>query len=237
MEQKKPLSPETKRGVIRWTVREYFGTIFTVVIVLWAAGDWGWVWGWALGAIYLAWVTANAVLLIPKSPELLAERVNRPKGTKSWDNTLMSIVGLLSLAKIIIAGLDYRYTWTTADISTSWRIAALVIAAVGMSFTTWGMVANAYFSTIVRIQEDRGHKVATGGPYKIVRHPGYLGSFFFELFTPILLGSWWAFIPGAVTAVLFIVRTALEDKTLLQELDGYAAFAEQTRYRLFPGIW
>ena len=123
MEQKTPLSPETKRGVIRWTVREYFGTIFTVVVVLWAAGDWGWVWGWALSAIYLAWVTANAVLLIPRSPELLAERVNRPKGTKSWDNTLMSIVGLLSLAKIIIAGLDYRYAWTTAEISTSWRIA------------------------------------------------------------------------------------------------------------------
>jgi protein-S-isoprenylcysteine O-methyltransferase Ste14 len=234
---KPAISPETKQGVTRWVIREYLGVIFTTAIVLWAAGDWGWIWGWVLGGIYLVWVTANAILLIPTSPELLAERVNRAKSTKQWDNILMSFVGLLSLVKIVIAGLDYRYDWTLAEIAPSWRIVMALIAFFGYALGTWAMYVNAYFSMIVRIQEERGHRVAKGGPYRFVRHPAYIGTILFELATPILLGSWWAFIPGAITSVLFIIRTGLEDKTLLEELDGYQEFTEQTRYRLLPGIW
>ena len=99
------------------------------------------------------------------------------------------------------------------------------------------MTANAYFSKIVRIQDDRGHTVATGGPYRYVRHPGYTGTVLFELTTPFMLGSLWALIPGALAAILMIVRTALEDRTLQEELDGYKAYTEQTRYRLLPGVW
>jgi protein-S-isoprenylcysteine O-methyltransferase Ste14 len=99
------------------------------------------------------------------------------------------------------------------------------------------MTANAYFSKIVRIQNDRGHMVATGGPYRYVRHPGYTGTVLFELTTPIMLGSLWALIPGGLAAILMIVRTALEDKTLRRELEGYKDYAKQTRYRLLPGVW
>jgi protein-S-isoprenylcysteine O-methyltransferase Ste14 len=99
------------------------------------------------------------------------------------------------------------------------------------------MAANAYFSMVVRIQEDRGHAVVTDGPYRFVRHPGYLGSILFALATPLVLGSLWAFVPCGLGAVLFIVRTALEDKTLQKELPGYREYAERVRYRLLPGIW
>ena len=117
------------------------------------------------------------------------------------------------------------------------QIAALVIAALAYAISPWAMRVNAYFSKIVRIQEDRGHSVVSSGPYRIVRHPTYLGTILFELVTPIMLGSLWALIPGALTALLFIVRTALEDRTLREELPGYQAYAERVRYRLLPGVW
>jgi protein-S-isoprenylcysteine O-methyltransferase Ste14 len=93
------------------------------------------------------------------------------------------------------------------------------------------------FSQVVRIQAERGHSVATGGPYRWVRHPGYAGMILFELTVPILLASWWAWIPSVLNATLFVVRTALEDRTLQGELEGYRDYTRQVRYRLLPGVW
>lgn len=117
------------------------------------------------------------------------------------------------------------------------RILALLGSAFGYGLSTWAMVENAYFSMIVRVQSDRGQRVCSTGPYRFVRHPGYLGTILFELLVPIVLGSWWALIPGAITAVLTIVRTALEDKTLQEELPGYQDYTGETRYRLIPWVW
>jgi protein-S-isoprenylcysteine O-methyltransferase Ste14 len=99
------------------------------------------------------------------------------------------------------------------------------------------MACNAFFSEGVRIQTERGHTVATAGPYRIVRHPGYVGAIVAELGTPCLLGSPWAFIPAVGSAVLYVLRTHLEDRTLLAELPGYDDYAQRTRYRLLPGVW
>ena len=101
----------------------------------------------------------------------------------------------------------------------------------------WAMVHNPHFERGVRIQAEREHRVAKTGPYRYVRHPAYIGSFAFELATPILLGSLWALIPGVLSALLILVRTALEDKTLQEELPGYREYARHTRYRLLPGVW
>jgi protein-S-isoprenylcysteine O-methyltransferase Ste14 len=99
------------------------------------------------------------------------------------------------------------------------------------------MVVNPYFEPTVRIQKDRGHKAISSGPYKIVRHPGYLAGILFTLSMPLIVGSAFTFVPVGIYAVLFIVRTALEDKTLREELDGYAEYARRVKYKLFPGIW
>jgi protein-S-isoprenylcysteine O-methyltransferase Ste14 len=106
-----------------------------------------------------------------------------------------------------------------------------------MGLMTWAMAVNNYFSLVVRIQKDRGHTVVTGGPYHYVRHPGYVGGILFQLGTPLLLGSMWALIPAGLTVLLLVVRTALEDRTLLKELEGYQEYAQQTHYRLLPGLW
>ena len=228
---------QLSRLVTRWLIRETMGVLMVPVVLFWPAGRWDWGWGWALVALYAVWVAANAIILIPRQPELLAERAQRDiSGMKSWDKTLLSVIGLLTLAKYILAGFDVRYGWS-APLPLWVHVVAGLTAALGYAAGTWAMAENAYFSLVVRIQNDRGHAVCNTGPYKFVRHPGYLGSALFELAVPLLLGSWVALIFGGMAAILTVIRTALEDKTLQEELPGYKEFSQKTRYRLFPGIW
>ena len=112
------------------------------------------------------------------------------------------------------------------------QIAAFVIVALGQGLFSWAMASNKFFSHTVRMQMDCGHTVVTSGPYQYVRHPGYSGMILALLTTPVMLGSWWALIPGGLTALLYVVRTAWEDRTLQAELAGYKAYAQQVRYRL-----
>ena len=228
--------PELTKGVARWLIRESLGVATVGVLLLVSAGRWHWPAAWILVGIYALWVTANAVLLIPRSPELLIERAARRKSDKTWDTLLLSILGVFTIAKYVVAGLHLRHGWPGA-ISERLGIPAAVIAAFGYGLITWSMAANAYFSQVVRIQEDRGHAVATKGPYASIRHPGYTGTILFELASPVLLGSLWVLALGALNAALRIIRTALEDRTLKKELDGYEAYARHVRYRLIPGIW
>ena len=117
------------------------------------------------------------------------------------------------------------------------HLGGLLANILGYALFLWAMVSNAYFAEGVRIQEERGHRVATDGPYRYVRHPGYAGAIVAGMATPFLLGSLWALIPAVISAILYIVRTGLEDRTLMEELPGYREYAQQTCYRLLPGAW
>jgi protein-S-isoprenylcysteine O-methyltransferase Ste14 len=99
------------------------------------------------------------------------------------------------------------------------------------------MLANPFFSAVVRLQHDRGQGVISKGPYRFVRHPGYLGMLLANLATPILLDAPWTFVPVGVVAALLVLRTFLEDLTLVAGLNGYAEYARATRARLVPGLW
>jgi protein-S-isoprenylcysteine O-methyltransferase Ste14 len=223
------------RGVIRWLFRETTGVLGQAAVLFLSVGRWDWAMGWAFVIATALWVSATALVVIPRNPDLLAERLGPRKGAKTWDAVIMSIVGLALIACYIVAGLDVRYEWTR--ISLPLQIAALVIVVLGYALTVWATAANAFFSLIVRIQQERGHTVAAGGPYRFVRHPAYAGGFVLYLATPVMLGSLWALIPGGLSALLMVVRTALEDKLLLNELDGYKEYAARVGYRLLPGIW
>ncbi len=231
-------TPTVKSGriVARWLIRETMGVVLLGVILFYSAGRMDWVMGWALVAITAVWVIANALVLIPRDRELLAERLGPQKGAKRWDTILVSFIGLAVLARLVVAGLDLRFGWTEG-IPFSLQAAALVIAVLGYALGVWALAVNSFFSQVVRIQEERGHRVVTSGPYRFVRHPGYTGTILFELAVPVMLGSWWAFGLGVIIAILFIIRTAYEDKTLLSELAGYDDYAQQTSYRLLPAIW
>lgn len=129
-----------------------------------------------------------------------------------------------------------RFGWSP-DLTVASRLVALVVWVLGDVFSKWAAVSNRFYSRIVRIQKDRGHTVVTDGPYRYVRHPGYAGGLVAGLATPIVLGSLWALVAVGVLALLLVIRTALEDKTLHEELLGYTEYAQQTRYRLMPGVW
>jgi len=227
---------ETTRNIVRFLVREAMGLLMLAAILFLSAGRLDWVWGWALVGITFLWVSATALILIFRSPELIGERLGPRKGAKTWDAAIMSVLGLATIARCMVAGLDERFGWTTG-ISLPLQIAALTVAVLGYALVVWATASNVFFSQIVRIQKERGHTVVTGGPYRFMRHPGYVGTILFELAVPVMLGSWWALIPGGLSALLLVIRTALEDRTLLEELDGYQDYAQQTRYRLLPGIW
>jgi protein-S-isoprenylcysteine O-methyltransferase Ste14 len=225
-----------KKLMARFAIRETIGVLFMGVALFWSAGRMDWWPAWALLAIMLVWVTATGIVILRFNPDLLAERLGPRKGGKRWDTTIMSIIGLSGLARLIVAGLDQRYEWT-GGFPVAIQIVALVLSAAGYALGAWATASNAYFSQIVRIQTERDHTVARGGPYQYVRHPAYVGTILFELAIPVLLASWWALILGGVNAILFVLRTALEDRDLQAELTGYADYARQVRYRLLPGIW
>ncbi|MEZ4517987.1 MAG: isoprenylcysteine carboxylmethyltransferase family protein [Chloroflexota bacterium] len=144
--------------------------------------------------------------------------------------------GALMIAAWIVAGLDYRFGWS-GPVPLWVHLAGLLLTAGGYGIFLWAMTANAYFSEGVRIQSERGHAVQSDGPYRIVRHPGYVGGIMSYLGTPLLLGSWWAFIPTLALLGVWVARTTLEDRLLQEKLPGYAEYARTTRYRLVPGLW
>ncbi len=134
------------------------------------------------------------------------------------------------------AALDTRLEWSR-PVSIGLWVFGVVLAFASQMFVLWGMASNPFFATTVRIQADRGHTVTTGGPYQYVRHPGYAGSLVYTLSVPLVLCSWWTFIPGLLSIALTIIRTKLEDQTLQTELPGYREYAGKVRYRLIPGVW
>jgi protein-S-isoprenylcysteine O-methyltransferase Ste14 len=224
------------KGIIRYSLREIIGIVFMGVALFWSAGRFDWWPAWAAIAVMSAWILATAIVIIRINPDLLAERLGPRKGAKPWDITIMSLLGLLQLARYIVAGLDQRYGWT-GDFPFVAQVISLAVCALGYAQVVWATASNAYFSQIVRIQSERGHKVVAGGPYRFLRHPAYLGAILFELAIPVLLASWWALIPSGINALLLVLRTALEDRAMKTELTGYIDYACKVRYRLLPGIW
>ena len=226
----------SRKLLARYSVRETMGLVIMGVALFWSAGKINWWSAWAAVAVMAAWSAATATAILIFNPSLLAERLGPRRGAKRWDITIMSLLGIIQLIRYIVAGLDVRYGWT-GSFPLAVEITGLIICVAGYAIVVWATASNAFFSQVVRIQPERGHVVATGGPYRFVRHPAYIGSILYELAVPFLLASWWALLPGIVNAVLLIIRTALEDRTLQKELKGYIQYANQTRFRLLPYIW
>lgn len=207
--------------------------LFLGIILFASAGTLDWIWAWVYFAAGIAILIVNAIVM-PR--ELIAERGAAKTNVKTWDKWIALAMLVLSILIYLIAGLDMRFDWSP-EMALALHSGGLIGFVAGSLLFTWAMVSNHFFSTAVRIQSDRGQKVETGGPYRLVRHPGYVGYILWTLATPFLLGSWCALGPAFLLSVTMIVRTALEDKTLWQELDGYTEYAARVRYRLVPGVW
>jgi len=229
--------PKTKTGAIRWLVRETLGNLILIAILFGIVGRWDWWNGWVLSAAYLLWSLGSVIFILPVNPQMLAERARPHRDAKKWDLTLVSIMGVFVLIMYVVACLDIRFGWGP-QFPLAIQVAGALLTLLGYDvILLWAMTSNAFFTAIVRIQSERQHAVATGGPYRFVRHPGYSASILFYLSTPFLLGSYWALIPAILTATILIIRTHIEDQALQQELPGYIEYTGTVRFRLLPGVW
>jgi len=202
-------------------------------------GDLGWWQAWVYALLIVAAGLGGRILAERRHPGLTAERQNieNIQEAKAWDKVLAPLMALsIAFPLVIVAGLDHRFGWS--PVFPLWLIVpGIFLIALGYAFAVWALVENRFFSSVVRIQMDRGHVVCDSGPYRIVRHPGYAGNILPLPGLVLALSSWWALIPAAVALVIALIRTALEDRALQEELPGYKEYAQRVRYRLFPGIY
>jgi len=174
-----------------------------------------------------------------KNPDLARERAEagQREGVKPWDKVLLPATAIYGpLVSWVIAGLDERFAWTP-DLPDYVQVIALCVIFAGDMLGIWAMLVNRFFSSHVRIQTDRGHSVVSAGPYRVVRHPAYAGAILAWIAGPVFFSSYWVAIPSVIVIALTIIRTALEDRTLQEELPGYRQYAQSVRYRLVPGLW
>jgi protein-S-isoprenylcysteine O-methyltransferase Ste14 len=211
-----------------------YALVLAAVLIL-LSGRPDWIMAWAL-AIVMGITTGITIWFAPADREFIEERTRIKADVKSWDKPLGLILSVSPFAVFIVAGLDQRFG-RSSPVAPSVQVGALVLVFIAQLGYAWAIASNKFFARFVRIQTERGHTVVTGGPYRFVRHPGYATGLLTILAAALALGSLWALIPAGLVAVLGIVRTALEDKTLQAELPGYADYARRVRYRLLPGVW
>ena len=230
-----PLQPSNSRLLVLFAVKLLAFTILWIGLAASCAGTLAWPGLWAYIALSFGFVTVNLAAIMRKNPELLRARIEKHKGTKPFDKFCSLAISVVLLLLPIVAGLDRRLGGSAPPFGVIYIGTALFVA--GCVPITWAMMVNPFLERTVRIQTERGHEVVTRGPYHVVRHPMYSGLIIHYLATAMILGSWWAWIPAIAMGVVLIVRTGLEDRTLHNELPGYAEYARTTPFRLLPGIW
>ena len=226
------LSPKARTQLV---LRALLAPIVMVVLLFLIAGTWYYWQAWIYLIINMVILILMSTILSPNAG-LVEERLNPKQGMKGWDKFYFAVTTPMYILALILAGLDQRFGWTTnMPLTVYWASVAIYI--LGQAIFQWARYTNQYFSSVVRIQTDRSQTVCKDGPYRYVRHPGYVGGFLFTITVGLVLGSCYASIPQVIAAFMLVWRTAREDRTLQAELPGYKEFAQETKYRLLPGVW
>jgi protein-S-isoprenylcysteine O-methyltransferase Ste14 len=189
-----------------------------------------------LGTIAVLGV-AGGLWLARIDPALLAERM-RPMmqdDQPAADKKFMLAFGVAALVWFLAIGLDRRYQASDMPWALQALGWAMLLGCTG--FIMWVMRENSFAAPVVKLQTERGHRVISSGPYAFVRHPMYSGTILFFVGAPLLLGSWWGVALSPMFAVLFAIRSGIEERALLEGLPDYADYAARVRYRLIPGLW
>jgi protein-S-isoprenylcysteine O-methyltransferase Ste14 len=209
------------------------------LILLICGGELGWWQAWLYSLLIVAAGIGGRMWAEQRHPGLLAERqkIENIQNAKAWDKVLAPLMAVsVGYPMVFVAGLDHRYDWS-AEFPLWLIVIGFILISFGYAFATWALAENRFFSSVVRIQTDRGHVVCDSGPYRFVRHPGYAGNILALFGIVLALGSVWTLIPAAVASIIAVIRTVLEDQTLQEELPGYRDYARRVRYRLIPWIY
>mgnify|MGYP001025600877 FL=1 len=207
-----------------------------LALVFLPVGRLDWTPGWLFVIFLIVVYGISALVLWRVNPIIYRARSRFQSGTKRWDRILLALMLPAIVAEIPVATLDAgRMFWSSVPFSIV--VFGYILIAAGIALGTWAQAVNRFFEPGVRIQHERGHHVITSGPYKVVRHPGYVSAIMLFVGMAFSLASWWALIPAAFATAILILRTSWEDALLRAALDGYADYARHTRFRLVPGIW
>jgi protein-S-isoprenylcysteine O-methyltransferase Ste14 len=216
-------------------LRALLAPILMIGLLFLVAGRWDYWQAWVYSILNMVILFIMGTVMT-KNQELVEERLNPKEGMKGWDKFYFAVTTPMYIIALLVAGLDARFGWTR-NMPLVIYGSSVIVYVIGQAIFLWARYTNNYFSSVVRIQTDRGQTVCTDGPYRFVRHPGYVGGFLFTITIGLMLGSWWACIPQIIASGMLVWRTAREDKTLQAELPGYREFAQETKYRLLPGVW
>jgi protein-S-isoprenylcysteine O-methyltransferase Ste14 len=232
-----PAAPDPRSLYRRVGLRAVAALLVLAATLFGLAGRLDWLMAWLYLGLSAASMVVLGPLLIRHCPELVAERLRGFRGTAGWDRVLAPVIAVAGpFATLVVAALDRRFAWSP-ELPLGLTLAALLLVAVGQALILRSMWVNRFFVASVRIQEERGHRVVDTGPYRMVRHPGYLGAAVAYVALAPALDSLWALVPAGITLAGLTLRAALEDRMLRRDLPGYADYARRVRYRLLPGIW
>ena len=232
------MSTQQKILTPRVIVQMVFFIIVVPLLPLLISWRWDWLEAWIFAIVCIGGFAVSRALAARRNPDLIRERARflQHEDAKPWDKVLAPLVGLGGGLIPLVAGLDERLGWSP-EFSLPVKIIALVLIVAGYALGAYALIENRFFSGMVRLQTDRNQQVISSGPYAWMRHPGYAGALLSYIAMPPFLDTAWAFLPAAFLAVVVIIRTHLEEKTLQEELGGYRDYAWRVRYRLLPGVW
>ena len=225
-----------------FTIKSIFLMVLVIIVVpflpLLISWRWNWWAAWVYAIINILGFIVSRLFAARRNPDLIKERARsiQHKDAISWDKLLSPLVGLGGGMIPLVVGLDAKFGWSPA-IGFEVNLVALLLLVTGFTISAYALIENRFFSGVVRIQTERGHHLVSGGPYRWIRHPGYAGALLAYLATPLFLDSVWAFLPALCLTIVLVIRTALEDNYLKEELAGYREYTQEVRYRLLPGIW
>lgn len=223
----------------KYWIRSIITYLLIPLVLMLSGWDLGWWQGWFYSVLIVIAGIGPRMWAEKRHPGLLAERgkLGKDQNVKSWDKVLAPLMAIsLSFLLVIVAGLDHHFGWS--PVFPIWiNILGFILIVLGYTFAGWALAENRFFSTMVRIQTDRGHMVCDSGPYRIVRHPGYAGNILALPGMVMTFGSVWTIIPVIVALIIAVIRTVLEDKTLQEELSGYRDYVRRVPYRLIPGVF
>jgi len=236
----KTVSEETAQTVSpRQWIRLFVVYLLIPLILLICGGDLGWWQAWLYSLLIFAAGIGGRLWAEQRHPGLLAERQNIEnfRNAKAWDKVLAPLMAVsIGFPMVIVAGLDHRYNWSS-EFPLWLIVTGFILTSLGYAFAAWALAENRFFFSVVRIKTDRGHVVCSSGPYRFVRHPGYAGNILSLFGIVLALGSAWTLIPALLASIITVTRTALEDRTLQEELPGYRDYTGRVPYRLIPGIY
>lgn len=201
------------------------------------AGTIAWLTGWIYLLLFFAFFLGVNAWLFEHNPGLLQERMHwsRPD-QQGWDKILFPLLLVLPFAWFAFMSLDaVRFHWSPVPLWIQGVGLVVLLCSFYLFFLTFR--ENSFLSTVVRVQEERGHTVVSTGPYHYVRHPMYAGFLLFMIGTPLLLGSWYGVLLGLAFMLVIARRAVLEERTLQKELPGYADYMAKVKYRLIPYVW